>query len=187
MGFNLNEYEPVEERLARFWADYPNGRIETSLLHAQDGQFIVRAVLFRTSSTAESFAEPWATGHAEERVDSNPKRVNFASALENCETSAIGRALANAGYATKGKRPSREEMAKVERAQTQTVTQPTHLTILTASLKAQFATPEERKAFVNKGLGRDVDSISEITKSEAERLIELLAFESPVTTTQEGE
>jgi hypothetical protein len=33
--------------------------------------------------------------------------------LENCETSAIGRALANAGYAPKGKRPSREEMTKV--------------------------------------------------------------------------
>jgi hypothetical protein len=33
--------------------------------------------------------------------------------LENCETSAIGRALANAGYAPKGKRPSREEMSKV--------------------------------------------------------------------------
>jgi len=35
--------------------------------------------------------------------------------LENCETSAIGRALANAGYAAKGKRPSREEMGKVAR------------------------------------------------------------------------
>jgi hypothetical protein len=35
--------------------------------------------------------------------------------LENCETSAIGRALANAGFAAKGKRPSREEMAKVEK------------------------------------------------------------------------
>ena len=33
--------------------------------------------------------------------------------MENCETSAIGRALANAGYAPKGKRPSREEMSKV--------------------------------------------------------------------------
>jgi hypothetical protein len=36
--------------------------------------------------------------------------------LENCETSAIGRALANAGYAAKGKRPSREEMIKVTKS-----------------------------------------------------------------------
>jgi hypothetical protein len=37
--------------------------------------------------------------------------------LENCETSAIGRALANAGFAAKGKRASREEMAKVNNNQ----------------------------------------------------------------------
>ena len=42
------------------------------------------------------------------------KGVNSTSALENCETSAIGRALANVGFAAKGKRASREEMAKVE-------------------------------------------------------------------------
>ena len=53
----------------------------------------------------------WATGYAEETVSS--RGVNQTSALENCETSAIGRALANAGYAPKGKRPSREEMSKV--------------------------------------------------------------------------
>jgi hypothetical protein len=48
---------------------------------------------------------------AEETVQG--RGVNATSALENCETSAIGRALANAGYATKGKRASREEMGKV--------------------------------------------------------------------------
>jgi hypothetical protein len=48
---------------------------------------------------------------AEETVQG--RGVNATSALENCETSAIGRALANAGYATKGKRASREEMSKV--------------------------------------------------------------------------
>jgi hypothetical protein len=48
---------------------------------------------------------------AEETVQG--RGVNATSALENCETSAIGRALANAGYAAKGKRASREEMQKV--------------------------------------------------------------------------
>jgi len=60
-------------------------------------------------------AYPWTTGFAEETVST--RGVNSTSALENCETSAIGRALANAGYAAKGKRPSREEMAKVNQAQ----------------------------------------------------------------------
>ena len=58
-------------------------------------------------------AAPAATGYAHESVTS--RGVNLTSALENCETSAIGRALANLGYAPKGKRPSREEMAKANR------------------------------------------------------------------------
>jgi len=185
VGFNINEYEPVEDRLARFWTEFPDGRVLTELVHHSETQFIVRAAIYRTSG-AEDFSPPWATGYAEERVDNNPKRVNFASALENCETSAIGRALANAGYATKGKRPSREEMAKVERSQARTVSQPTYLTILTASLKAQFASPEARKTFVDERLGRSVESVSEITKEEAEHLVELLAFENPETTTEKG-
>ena len=60
-------------------------------------------------------AYPWTTGFAEETVST--RGVNSTSALENCETSAIGRALANANYAAKGKRPSREEMAKVNQGQ----------------------------------------------------------------------
>jgi hypothetical protein len=43
--------------------------------------------------------------------------ANKTSALENCETSSIGRALANAGYSG-NRRATREEMAKVERGQT---------------------------------------------------------------------
>jgi hypothetical protein len=105
--FNLEDYETVEERLIKFWKDQPDGRINTTLLEANTTRFIVRAEIFRT----EVDPHPWATGIAEETVQG--RGVNATSALENCETSAIGRALANAGYATKGKRASREEMTKV--------------------------------------------------------------------------
>ena len=105
--FNLEDYETVEERLTKFWKDHPDGRINTTLLEANTTRFIVRAEIFRT----EVDPQPWATGIAEETVQG--RGVNATSALENCETSAIGRALANAGYATKGKRASREEMTKV--------------------------------------------------------------------------
>jgi hypothetical protein len=70
-------------------------------------RYIVKAYLFKNAEDGVA----WATGYAEETVTS--RGVNQTSALENCETSAIGRALANAGYAPKGKRPSREEMTKV--------------------------------------------------------------------------
>ena len=107
-AFNLADYEPVEVRLARFWEEHPNGRVLTDLIHHADGQFIVRACLYR-----ENEQQPFATGYAEETVTT--RGVNQTSALENGETSAIGRALANAGYAPKGKRPSREEMTKAQR------------------------------------------------------------------------
>jgi len=106
--FNLEDYETVEERLVKFWKEHPDGRIETALVESTLQRFIVKAAIYRT----EVDAQAWTTGFAEETVST--RGVNSTSALENCETSAIGRALANAGYASKGKRPSREEMSKVK-------------------------------------------------------------------------
>ena len=109
--FNLEDYETVEERLAKFWKEHEDGRIFTEVIEHTLQRFIVKASIYRT----EVDAYPWTTGFAEETVST--RGVNSTSALENCETSAIGRALANANYAAKGKRPSREEMAKVNQAQ----------------------------------------------------------------------
>jgi hypothetical protein len=105
--FNLADYEPVEVRLEKFIKDYPSFRIATELEVVEATRYIVKAYLFKDAGDGVA----WATGYAEETVSS--RGVNQTSALENCETSAIGRALANAGYAPKGKRPSREEMTKV--------------------------------------------------------------------------
>ena len=105
--FNLEDYEPVEERLAKFIKDFPDFRLETELVAHTHDRYIVKASIYRTYADSA----PYSSGLAEETVSS--RGVNSTSALENCETSAIGRALANAGYATKGKRASREEMAKV--------------------------------------------------------------------------
>ena len=105
--FNLADYETVEVRLEKFIKDYPSFRIATELEVVEATRYIVKAYLFKDASDGVA----WATGYAEETVTS--RGVNQTSALENCETSAIGRALANAGYAPKGKRPSREEMSKV--------------------------------------------------------------------------
>ena len=105
--FDLSDYQPVEDRLNLFWKDHPDGQIHTKLVDTSSTRFIVEASIYRT----EADLRPWTTGLAEETVQG--RGVNATSALENCETSAIGRALANAGYATKGKRASREEMVKV--------------------------------------------------------------------------
>ena len=109
--FNLADYETVEERLVKFWKENPDGQIHTKLLDHTASRYIVEASIYRT----EADARPWTTGLAEETIAA--RGVNATSALENCETSAIGRALANAGYATKGQRASREEMSKVAGAE----------------------------------------------------------------------
>jgi len=107
MAFNLADYETVETRLEKWHAQFPDGRLETELVEASNTRFIVVCKLFKT----EADPKPCSSGIASETI--SDRGVNATSALENCETSAIGRALANAGFAAKGKRASREEMVKV--------------------------------------------------------------------------
>ena len=110
MRFNLDNYETVEARLAKFWEDNPNGRIATSMVHYDDKHVVFKAEAYRDSADTH----PVSTGFAEEVRDASP--VNRTSHVENGETSAIGRCLANWKYASKTQpRPSRQEMEKVER------------------------------------------------------------------------
>ena len=153
--FNLEDYETVEERLSKFWKEHPDGRISTTLIEHTLQRFIVQAAIYRT----EVDAQPWTTGYAEETVST--RGVNSTSALENCETSAIGRALANANYATKGKRPSREEMAKVNQAQPKPftekladkITMPVEDDVWTVKAVAPAASAAEAVALVQDVLG----------------------------------
>ena len=113
-GFNLDDYEPVADRIERFWKDHPTGSILTDLTYHDEKRFIVKATVWVARALdPEKWGDlpPSATGYAEEIIGST--NVNRTSALENCETSAIGRALANLGYAVKN-RASREEMEKVQ-------------------------------------------------------------------------
>lgn len=110
--FNLENYETVDERLEKFWEKYPDGRIATELVTAQDGRYIVQAFIYKTYADPVAFA----TGLAEETIAT--RGVNATSACENAESSAIGRALHTGGISkhSEGKpRPSREEMVKVAR------------------------------------------------------------------------
>ncbi len=109
MAFDLSNYETVETRLARFWEQFPEGRVETTLMNYDGESCIVRSVIWKHRDDAN----PTATGYAHEiHTD---RGVNMTSFIENCETSSLGRVLSNMGLAKQGARPSREEMEKVQR------------------------------------------------------------------------
>ena len=108
MAWDLSNYETVEDRIDAFYKDNQDGRILTELHTLSADKVIFKALVY----VGEILV---ATGFAYEKEGSTP--VNKTSHIENAETSAIGRALANYNYAKKGARPSREEMQKVVRMQ----------------------------------------------------------------------
>lgn len=122
-AFNPADYETVAERLRRAYKDHPEMRVITKNKTKKHDRavstWIVKAEIWLPfpegtegwSKNAGAYLK--ATGYAFE-VDGQGM-ANKTSALENAETSAIGRALANAGYSG-DKRASREEMEKVQRA-----------------------------------------------------------------------
>lgn len=112
MKFDLDNYAPVEERIGLFYEAHPEGRIFTAIEKLEPPLVVFRAEIYKDAT--DPF--PWATGYAYEKEGQG--HVNQTSYVENCETSAIGRALANAGYHGRREgspRPSREEMQKVQR------------------------------------------------------------------------
>lgn len=113
MAFDLSQYETVDTRIHKFWGEHKaDGRIESKLIEVvrddtgRPLQYVMEAQVWVGDRLA-------ANGFAEEVVGGSP--VNKTSALENCETSAIGRALANAGYSKEKFRASMTEMTKAER------------------------------------------------------------------------
>ena len=108
MSFNLEEYELVEDRLKAYWKDNPEGMITTNVVHITDDGTCVTIKADITDNNGRLVA----TGIAQE-TKGQGGFANKDAWVENCETSAIGRALANWKYQGSNKRPSRQEMSKV--------------------------------------------------------------------------
>ena len=117
--FDVGEYAPVADRITLFYARYPSGRILTRLISRTAREITVQAFVFRSLEEQR----PSATGLASERFDDG--EVNKVACLENTETSAIGRALANLGLTASSQRPSREEMDKASRERVRRVAEET--------------------------------------------------------------
>ena len=112
--FNLNEYQTVQERIDLFWQKWGSGRINVELVTFTPEQVVFKAEVYLHKDDLY----PATVDFAEERLGSSP--VNKTSFVENCATSAVGRAISMLGgeFSPKGKRPSASEMSKVARLST---------------------------------------------------------------------
>jgi hypothetical protein len=162
MAFNLDDYETVEVRLARFISDYPDFRIDTQLVEASGTRFIVRSAIYRTYADAV----PFSTGLAFEVI--TDRGVNSTSALENAETSSLGRSLANAGYAAKGKRASQTEMAKVIQGEQKPLTFKEKLDSRQSVKETNEPVEPREPQPVSWGIGDAVNAISKAQPKEPE-------------------
>jgi hypothetical protein len=100
------DYVDVSERVKAYWKLYPKGRIETEMLFFDHdkGFCVFKATVY------DNDGKPKGNGHAHEYQADKSSMVNRTSYLENCETSAIGRAMAEAGILIEYGMASKQEI-----------------------------------------------------------------------------
>ena len=111
--FNLDNYDEVKDRIPLFYKAFPKGRIYTEVINEDNTGVTIRASLF-ADAEEQKMGTPLVTGIAREFPGGHIDKYT-----ENCETSAIGRAIANFNLlGEKGKKnrtfPSREEMESAQ-------------------------------------------------------------------------
>jgi hypothetical protein len=137
---DLSAYALVADRITLFYERYPAGRIVTELFSRTEREITFRALVFRGPEDVQ----PAATGWASEREGDG--QINQVACLENTETSAVGRALANLGFTASSRRPSREEMEKAARQRARLVPRPIVAGPVPAPQPPLDADPLQRRA-----------------------------------------
>jgi hypothetical protein len=102
------DYAEVNQRIKAFRMVYPQGTILTEMLSNDNGVVVFKASVYDNNRLL-------ATGTAYEKEDSS--FINKTSYIENCETSAVGRALGMAGFGIDVSVASAEEVANAIRNQ----------------------------------------------------------------------
>ena len=167
--FDLSLYETVAQRLERWWKEFEDGRIITTIHHYDGSTVIFRAEGYNNEDRLI------ATGYAEEVFGNSP--VNKTSFLENCETSAIGRMISNSKIGHTGERASSEEMAKVNRvnnapAQTNGFATPKQIGFMKSLQRGKGWDNLQLLEYIHKALGVDDVVVETLTGVQASKVIE---------------
>jgi len=162
--FNLDDYVQVNERIEKFYQKYPEGSIQTEITELNDKYVIFKAFAYRNQEDSKP-----STGYAMEKEGSS--YINKTSHIENCETSAVGRALAMLGFEIKKSVASREEVANAK------LNQEDKSKIFTKKVDSK----EDVKKVISEKQGRylrQIQSECKLSNDEVKDLIESMGLES---------
>lgn len=170
---SAKEYAEVNQRIKVFRMLYPNGCISTNLLSNENGVCIFRAEV-------SNEGELLGTGTAYEKEDSS--FINKTSYIENCETSAVGRALAMCGIGIDVSIASKEEVENAKLNQDKPVKAPAKedQAIEEAKLKARVIGYVNRHQMSQEDIQKickcyKIESLQELTKAQCEHYINVIS------------
>ena len=145
-------YVEVNQRILGFRQLYPSGTIETEILNIENGNVIVKAII-------KDNEEILATGHAQEKENSS--YINKVSYIENCETSAVGRALGMLGIGADTSVRSFDEMQSKEfQAESEKTINKTKQDALILSIKNNDISEEQVKNVLKKFKCEEIEQIT---------------------------
>ena len=198
MKFDPKDYETVKSRKLRFYNDYPDGRIIVKPISDKPLEYALFIVeLFKNKEDQEKNLI-FATGTALEirdtelstaRSGASYESVNYSSWTENCEESAVGRALDNAGYSG-NKKCSLEEMQKAKAFVDRKKDTPTILDLIHEAVKTYGDKMREYLVELNIESPDKLAKLSAMKKIEISELVsnrcKEIANEKKDTTTSQG-
>ena len=123
-------YAEVNERIMAFRKVFPDGFVKTKILRLEDGICVMKAQVGINVIDDDGFGcqLTLGTGHACEKEGSS--YINETSFIENCETSAVGRALGMAGFGVSTSIASYEEVSNAIANQSKRKASPKQIAVL---------------------------------------------------------
>lgn len=128
------DYKLISARVIEFREAHPDWGMTSDVIHHDDERVIVKVCI------SDETGRVRGTGLAEE--DRSASRINQTSAMENCETSAFGRALAAIGFGGDASYASAEEVANAINTQEQNGDLLSHMTAVRENWQSVSAIKE---------------------------------------------